>query len=317
MTDTWPDLLVLQLLVGVDDHGGLGAAARAAGVAQPNASRAIKSFERRLGTPLLLRSPRGSTLTPQGTVIAHWARRVLTAATELLDAAAALRAEQSPELTVGASMTVAEYLVPEWLGELRRRHAEVQIHLQVHNSTQIFELVAAGTCDLGFVESPTVPSTLHNATLHSATVAHDRLVVVVRADHPWSRRRRPLTVAELAATPLVVREPGSGTRTTLDVALIDHARPAPLLELGSSAAVRTSVLTGVGPAVLSTFAVEDQVRSGELRVVDVDGLDLGRTLRAVWRGARRLDGPAGELVTIARRAPASPAGSGAGIGSPR
>lgn len=296
MPRAWPDLLALQLLVGTDDHGGLGAAARVAGIAQPNASRAIKALERELCTPLLLRSPRGSTLTPQGTVIAHWARRVLATTTELLDAAAAMRAEHAAELTVGASMTVAEYLVPEWLGELRRRHPDIQIHLQVHNSTSIFELVSEGGCDLGFVESPTVP-----AALHSATVARDRLVVVVHPDHPWSRRRRPLTVAELAAAPLVVREPGSGTRTTLDFALSDYPRPAPLLELGSSAAVRTTVLAGFGPAVLSTLAVEDQVRSGELRVIEVEGLGLERILRAVWRGARRLEGPPGELVTIARR----------------
>src|SRR5699024_8558870 len=71
-----------------------------------------------------------------------------------------------------------------------------------------------GACEVGFVESPTVPR-----GLHSTTVAVDRLVVTVPPTHPWSRRRTPLSVAELAATPLVVREPGSGTRTTLDLAL--------------------------------------------------------------------------------------------------
>ena len=151
-------------------------------------------------------------------------------------------------------------------------------------------------CDIGFVESPTVP---HG--LHSLTVARDRLVLVVAASHPWARRRLPLTIAELAATPLVVREPGSGTRTTLDLALADYERPAPLLELGSAAAIRTSVLDAVGPAVTSSLAVDKQLRSGELRAVDVDGLDLARVLRAVWRPPRQLDGPAAELIRIIRR----------------
>ncbi|MFD1814852.1 LysR family transcriptional regulator [Rhodococcus gannanensis] len=296
MHRTWPDLDVLELLVGVDDHGSLSAAARIAGMAQPNASRAIKRLEAQVGTPLLQRKPTGSTLTPEGTVLAHWSRRVLGEAGQLLDVAAGMREKRAAELTVGASMTVAEHLMPAWLGRFRRTVPAVTIHLQVRNSMQVCEDVTAGACDVGFVESPTVPR-----GLHSVAVAHDRLVVVVDPGHPWARRRRPLSIAELAATPLVVREPGSGTRTTLDVALHEYDRAAPLLELGSGAAVRTSVLSGVGPAVLSTLAVSAQVDSGELRVVEVDGLHLDRTLRAVWRPPRQLEGPGGDLVRLVRR----------------
>lgn len=296
MTQRWPDLLVLELLTGVDDHGSLSASARAAEVAQPNASRMIRQLEQRLGTPLLERRTSGATLTPHGRVLVHWARRVLEDARKLLEVAEGLRSERAAELTVSASMTVAEHLLPRWLGRLRAEQPEVGLHLNVRNSGLVFDEVAEGACDVGFVESPTVP-----VGLHSMTVAADRLVVVVPDGHPWTRRRRPLTVAELATTPLIVREPGSGTRTTLDVALQEYERAAPLLELGSAAAVRTSVLGGMGPAVMSTLAVSGEVRAGTLKVIDVEGLDLSRRLRAVWRPPRQLSGPAGDLVTIARR----------------
>ncbi|GAA4486023.1 LysR family transcriptional regulator [Rhodococcus olei] len=296
MISGWPDLSVLELLVGVDDHGSLSAAAKVAGIAQPNASRAIKRLEAQVGTPLLQRKTTGSTLTPEGTVLAHWSRRVLDDARQLLDVAAGMREKRAAELTVSASMTVAEHLMPTWLGLFRQADPEVTIHLQVRNSTQVFDDVTAGSCDVGFVESPTVPR-----GLHSVPVAQDRLVVVVHPSHPWTRRRRPLSVVELAQTPLVVREPGSGTRTTLDVALHEYDRAAPLLELGSAAAIRTSVLGGVGPAVLSSLAVSAQVGSGELRVVEVEDLHLDRTLRAVWRPPRQLEGPAGDLVRLVRR----------------
>ncbi len=296
MTQRWPDLLVLELLTGVDDHGSLSAAARAADVAQPNASRMIKQLEQRLGTPLLERRTTGATLTPHGRVLVHWARKVLEDASKLIEVAEGLRSERAAELTVSASMTVAEHLLPRWLGRLRAEQPEVGLHLNVRNSVRVFEEVAEGACDVGFVESPTVPP-----GLHSTTVAADRLVVVVPAGHPWTRRRRPLTVAELAATPLIVREPGSGTRTTLDVALQEYERAAPLVELGSAAAVRTSVLGGMGPAVMSTLAVSGEVRDSTLKVIPVEGLDLSRRLRAVWRPPRQLSGPAGDLVTIARR----------------
>ncbi|MCX4091239.1 LysR family transcriptional regulator [Nocardia sp. alder85J] len=297
MTPERPDLAVLALLVAIDDHGSLGAAARTVGMAQPNASRAVRAWEQRLGLPLVERGPRGSTMSAAGRVVVHWARQVLADVDRLLDAAAALRTDQEAELTVFASMTVAECLLPGWLGEFRRHHPDVRIHLQMRNSREVFERLATGECDLGFVESPTVP-----ARLHSATVAGDRLVVIVDPAHPWARRRRALTVAELAATPLVVREPGSGTRGTLDVALAEYPRAEPLLELGSAAAIRTSVLAGVGPAVVSSLAVGDQLARGELCAIAVEGLELPRTLRAVWRPPRRLSGPAGELVAEIVRA---------------
>jgi molybdate transport repressor ModE-like protein len=296
MTRHWPELATLELLVRIDERGSLGAASRSVGMSQPNASRAIRQLERRFGMTLVERSPRGSTLTAQGTVIVHWARQVLADVERLVDAAATLRVEREAQLTVASSMTVAEYLLPEWLGSFRRLNPDVQIHLQVFNSMQVFERVTDGSCDLGFVEGPSVPE-----HLNKITVARDRLVVVVHPNHPWARRRRPLTMAELAATPLLAREPGSGTRRTLDLVLQEFERPAPLLELGSGAAIRTSVLGGVGPAVLSTLAIAGDVEAGELRLVEVEGLDLQRTLRAVWRPPRNLDGPAGALLKLVLR----------------
>jgi len=162
--------------------------------------------------------------------------------------------------------------------------------------------VRSGGCDVGFVESPDVPG-----GLNAAVVAHDRLLVVVAPGHPWARRRRPLPVAELAATPLIVRESGSGTRLTLDSVLrrLGLAPVAPALELSSNAAIRGSVVAGVAPAVLSNLAVADALRAGDLVTVAVDGVDLRRPLRAVWRDPKRLGGPAGDLVRLTRRGTAS------------
>lgn len=291
------DLTALELLVGVDDHGSLSAAARASSMAQPNASRALRRLERQLGVSLVERSTAGSALTAAGTMIVHWAREMMADAESLLRVAEGLQASVAAELTVGASLTVAEHLMPQWLGRFRTDYPDITIHLQVHNSTAVFAALTAHQCDIGFVESPTVPK-----PLHSMTVARDELVVVVPPTHPWARRRKALSAAELAATPLLVREPGSGTRTTLDVALGTYDRAAPLLELGSSAAIRTSVSAGVGPAVLSTLAVADYLASGALRVVEVEGLELHRVLRAVWRPPRQITGPAADLIRIARRA---------------
>ncbi|MGX5696009.1 LysR family transcriptional regulator [Agromyces soli] len=297
---SWPDLAVLELLVAIAEHGGLGAAARAVGMAQPNASRAVARLEGELGLDLVTRHPRGSRLTPEGAAVADWARRVLDEARELMTASAALRADRATHLDVAASLTVAEYLAPAWLARLRRARPELEVQLRVANSTEVFALVSSGACELGFVETPEVPK-----GLRSVTVATDRLVVVVAPDHPWARRRRPPSPAELAATPLVVREGGSGTRATLANALvglgIDASELAsPSLELGSNAAVRASVAAGAGPAVLSELAVSAWIAHGELVEVPIEGLGLQRRLRAVRRTGTTPSEAAAELVAIAR-----------------
>lgn len=301
MARDWPDLKVLELLIAVSVHGSLGAGARAVGMAQPNASRAVAGFERSLNLVLLERAARGSRLTPAGAVVVDWARSVLDAAERLLAGADALHSERISHVTAAASMTVAEHLMPIWLGEFRRQHPDVEIRLEVHNSTDVFAGVRSGDYDVGFTESRDVAE-----GLHSMVVAGDELVVVVHPEHPWARRRSPLNVTELAAARLVVRERGSGTRMVLDEALKEYQRGEPLLELNSNAAVRVSVSAGVGPAVLSNLAVAPALRSGELRAIAVHGVDLHRKLRAVWRPPKRLDGPAGELVQIARKLSATP-----------
>lgn len=312
----WPDLAILELLVKVSDHGSVGSAARALSMPQPTASRALSTLEKNMHLTLLQRTPRGSTLTTEGILVVEWARGILDAAAELVAGAQALQSEPKKQINIGASMTVAEYLVPKWLGDFRRRHPEVDVSLQVHNSKDVFELVQRGGIDLGFVESPEVPNGLGNTV-----IAQDKLVVVTDRSHPWAERRDPITVPELAATPLVVREPGSGTRTTLDQFFREFSPVSPALELGSNAAVRVSVAAGTAPGVLSELAVESALGAGELVAIQVEGMNLGRELRAVWRTPRLLSGPALELVQIAisayeeAQAPAHKLGANARTGA--
>ncbi|MBB5078119.1 LysR family transcriptional regulator [Nonomuraea endophytica] len=297
-----PDLDSLKLLVDVGELGSLGRAARAAGIAQPSASKRIAQLERRLGLPLLERTPRGSALTAEGKMVAGWASQVLSAAQELMRAAAAVRLSEAAHLRVASSMTVAEYLVPRWLGEFQNREPDVQVGLDVVNSAEVAALVLAGadgtprSVELGFVEGPNVPD-----GLDSRVVGTDRLVVVVAPGHPWARRRTVLRGAELAATPLVVREPGSGTRETLDLAFRGLHQASPRLELGSNSAVKGAASAGAAPAVLSGYAVEADLATGRLVEVPLAGLNLVRSLRAVWRRGRTLPSPAATLLSIASR----------------
>lgn len=292
----WPDPASLELLVLVAEHGSLGAAAAVAGTTQPSVSRRLDQLERQLGLRLLIRSTTGSRLTEHGQVVVDWARAVLASNANLISGVSALRRERVATLRVGASMTIAEYLIPGWLVALQRAMPEVDVSLQVANSEAVGALVRQREVDVGFVESLSTPS-----GLNTRPVGIDRLVVVVAPLHPWAaRRHRPLTVTELAATPMIVREPGSGTREVFERLLrAAHAPPVPpRLELSSNAAVKVAVLSGVAPACLSILAVAAELRERRLVEIPVEGIELRRSLRAVWLD-RQLAGPAASLVRVA------------------
>ncbi|SEF53566.1 DNA-binding transcriptional regulator, LysR family [Thermomonospora echinospora] len=294
-----PDLAALELLLAVVRLGSVGRAAAELEITQPAASARIRSMERRLGVALLERSPRGSRPTEAGALVAGWAAQVVEAAQALEAGARALRERRDGRLRVVASLTVAEYLMPGWLLALHEVRPGTAVTLRTANSAAVAERVLAGEADLGFVEGIGAP-----AGLGGTVVATDSLVVVVAPRHPWARRRGAVTAGELAGTPLVLREQGSGTREVLDRALAAFGgAAAPLLELASTTALKAAAVSGAGPVVVSELAVADEVAGGRLVAVPVADLDLRRPLRAVWPAGRRPSGPARDLLSLARPSP--------------
>ncbi len=287
-----PDLAALDVLVTVARVGSLGKAAGVHGLSQQAVSARVRTAERLLGVQVYDRSSTGVTLTAAGELLLAWVEEVLDAASHLAVGAAELRGERDTHLTVAASMTVAEYLVPQWTVTMRMEHPEVATAVRLGNSSEVVELVRLGAVELGYVESPEIP-----AGLQSQVVDHDDLVVIVPPDHRWAGRR--VTMDELAATPLIQREAGSGTRTTLERALPDAV--AALLELSSTTAVKAAVLASSAPAVISSLGVAGERADGRLVAVTVSGLQLRRPLRAIWRDGVRLRGPARDFLAIASR----------------
>jgi DNA-binding transcriptional LysR family regulator len=315
--ETVHDLGALRALREVGRHGSIAAAAAVLGVSQQALSARMRTLERATGITLLARTPSGSHLTEQGRLIVGWAEDVLDAADRLEAGLRSTRSGVSHRLAIAASQTIAEHLVPHWLVELRsieqgsieQRSAEqgagyppTMVELTVANSTGVMELVRDGKAELGFIETPQLPTDLVTAHLRD-----DEMLVVTAPSHPWARRRRPLALAEIAATPLVMREAGSGTRVTLTDYLAAqnpplHARIA--MELGTSAAVRSAIAMGVGPGVLSRLAVRDDLVLGRLVAVEVAGPPLKRQMTAVWRPDHNPLPPEGARLLAVAKGPA-------------
>ncbi|TMR25121.1 LysR family transcriptional regulator [Nonomuraea turkmeniaca] len=293
-----PDLDVLDLLVSVAETGSLGQAAQRHGISQPAASMRITALERRLRLVLLERGPTGSRLTTAGAAVVNWALPVLDAARALVDGVTALHAEGKGRLRVAASLTIADHRVPGWLVALRARSPDVRVALEVGNSQQVASLVQAGSAELGFVEGPHAPR-----GLRSRVVESDELVAVVAPGHPWARRRGRLSMATLAGTPLIMREPGSGTRDAVWDVLSRVREPvSPAAELGSTAAIKAAVAAGEAPAVLSRLVVRGELDDGRLVAVPLaEPALLRRWFRAVWRPEEPPSGAGAMLLAIALR----------------
>jgi DNA-binding transcriptional LysR family regulator len=290
-----PDLIALELLDSIAELGSLGRAAARHGMSQPAVSQRMTQLERTLGIRLLMRSPTGTRLTPAGEQVAVMARRVLGEMRALMAGVTALAAAEGARLRVAASLTVAEYLMPGWLGALHAESPDVAFSLAVSNSSHVLAQVRDGSADVGFVEGDQDPPD----GLTAVTVRGDRLVVVVPPGHPWARRACPVGGAELAASDLIVREPGSGTREVLDRALGSWGGAHAWLELGSTATILAAARRGEGPAVLSALAVAEDVAAGRLAMVSTEDVDLTRALRAVWLSDRPLAPLARRLLNLA------------------
>ncbi len=221
-----------------------------------------------------------------------WARIVLHEIDLMRAGLAALAHQQQTSMAVAASLTVAEFLLPRWLGELRTRRPDIHPRMRVVNSDTVIEMVRDRRVELGFIEATAFP-----ADLHRRVVGRDRLAIVVPPEHPWALRSTPLTIEALRAAEYVLREQGSGTRSTFEAALGDLPRVA--LEADSTQALVGAVRAGMGPAVVSRRAVMHEIEFGHLVEVSHD-LDLRRPLTAIWSPSHPLVEVVRELVRIAR-----------------
>lgn len=277
-----PNLDTLALFVAIVEDGSLSAAARKLGVHQPNASRALKQLERELGVTLVTRSTTGTVPTEAGRQFAERARVLLNEAAYFSNWCNQLTSTTSAQLEVVASMTISEFLLPRWLTAFAKDSPGVKVTVDVGNSTHVLQNVEVGKAALGFIETTLIPTRVNKKHLGG-----DYLLVVVAPGHPWAERTSKVSLEELAATPLVTREAGSGTRESFTEILARHLPGVPIAEpahvVSSNAAVRIAVQTGSSPAVLSQHAVQAQLDNGTLLQVPTE-IALGRPLTAVWKG---------------------------------
>ncbi|AGA91355.1 transcriptional regulator [Thioflavicoccus mobilis 8321] len=235
---------------------------------QPAVTFQIRQLEEQFNTRLFDRTHNRISLTEAGERVFVYADRIFELYQEMGRAVSELTGEISGALTIGASTTIAEYMLPTLLGDFKDQYADVTIHLKVANSEGIVSMVENNTIDLGVVESP-----VGNRNLVVEVCKHDRLVAIAPPGHPLAAQPR-VTFAQLLEHPFICREEGSGTREVISAELhrLDGGGAALkiAMELGSPEAVKGAVEAGMGVSVVSRTTIQKELRLGTLVVIDLD-----------------------------------------------
>lgn len=263
---------------------------------QPAVTFQVKQLEQALGVRLFERGPGRISLTPAGRLVLGQAERILALHAELEIRVAELTGDISGPLLIGASMTIADYLLPRVLGEFVAAYPGVQPRLVVANTTVVEARVAERTLDIGFIEGPPVQA------LVADPCGDDELQVIVAPDHPLANRG-PLHPRDLLGHAYVSREPGSGTREFTDRHLreagVDPDRLDRVMELGSPEAIKGVVQTGLGFAIMSVAAAEKECRLGTLARIAL-APKLVRSLSVVYPPERFRSRLVGTFIEFAR-----------------
>ena len=252
----------LRVFHAVAKHLSFTKAAEALFMTQPAVTFQVKQLEEHFNARLFDRTQGRITLTPAGALAYEYAERILALDNELDARLREFSGEEAGPLLIGASTTIAEFLLPRVLGEFKAAHPAVVPRLVVANSDAVQDRVAERSLDLGFIEGHS-----HMASLATDPCGEDELQVVCPRGHPFAARRN-VVVSELPEHAYIGREVGSGTREVIDKYLHDsglsHDSLQLVMEASSPEALKGLVATGLGFAIMSRATVTMEVRLGAL-----------------------------------------------------
>jgi DNA-binding transcriptional LysR family regulator len=271
----------LRVFRAVAEQMSFRKAAEALHLSQPAVSQHIRALEEEAGVRLFDRvrgEGHGSqiSLTEAGRVLLGYANSVAATMVEAQRALAALNDEAMGELRLGASTTVAQYVLPRILGAFSRQYPKVKLSLVSGNTERIVDAVAEEKVELGIIEGPAM-----RRGVKTERMVQDEMVLIVSPNHAWAARKvRAIAPGELAKVPLLLREPGSGSRRVVELALKKVGLPLRSLrvamELDSTEAIISGVEAELGVGFVSRCAVGKVLRLGSVKVIVVEGLEILR-----------------------------------------
>jgi LysR family transcriptional regulator, low CO2-responsive transcriptional regulator len=278
-------------------------AAKALSLTQAAVSQRIQALEQTLGKSLFQRQGSRVLLTDTGRTLYIYAQRILDLHAQARREIVGLDVQVTGELLIAASSIPGEHLLPSFLSLFGKKYPQIQVRATVSDSMEAIGQVERGEVGFGLVGRKA-----EKPHLEYCFLASDRMVLVVPRHHALGGRKK-VTMKQLVVYPLVVREPGSGLRHCFEKSLERAGRSLGELriaaELGSNEAIKEAVLRGIGVAILSTYAVQKELRAGQLHALEVSDLQCDRDMFVVQDRRRVLPPPARLFLTFLETHPLS------------
>jgi DNA-binding transcriptional LysR family regulator len=270
----------LKVFRAVAKHLNFRKAAEQLCLTQPAVTLQIKALEQYLGVPLFDRSGARISLTPAGTMLLKYARKIERLETAALAGVSHFAGRERGDLRIGASLTIAQYILPHLLGAFQQQHPQVRLYVTTCNTEQVLESLVAREVSLGFIEGPPL-----RRDVRTEIFLEDEIVLIAPPAHEWSERGF-VEPEDLKQERLLMRERGSGTRRVVEMALQKRGVKAKHLNLAtefdSTEGIITAVEAGLGIGFASLWSINKELQVGSLRVVPIHGVRITRPLSVAY-----------------------------------
>ncbi len=269
------DLHRLNIFIKIFEMKSFSRAARQLYLTQPTVSQHVSFLETYLEVPLFDRLGKEVRPTRAGRILYGYAQRLLRMADDAEHAVAFFKGKKSGSIVTGASNIPGEYILPEILGQFKKKFPEIAVTVHMDDTGGIVERIVNYEIDFGVIGAR-----ITHAQLHCTRFLEDELCLIVSPRHPWAGRT-DVVAGDLAAVPFVIRENGSGTRLMVEQGLsragIQPERLQVIAELGSNSAVKQAVKADLGAAFVSRRSVADELSAHLLCSLPVQGLQIQRS----------------------------------------
>jgi DNA-binding transcriptional LysR family regulator len=272
-------------------------------ISQPAVSKQVQELEKSLGQPLFMQVGRKIYLTEAGELLFGYTSKIFALSAEAQEVLDELRSLERGHLAVGASTTVGTYLLPELLGQYRARYPHIELFLDIANTEDIQQRLLANKVEIGIIEG-----NVNHSELAYNVWRVDELVLIVSPQHPLAQSDVVPTLQQVLFehAAFILREPGSGTREVLEEAIAGRGMPPirPLMELGSTEAIKQVVRANLGISFVSQHTIQLELRAGLLKQVPLADFQLTRPLSIVYSRQKHVSRAARALLdTVDERSP--------------
>lgn len=289
------DLVLVESLLAVAEHGSVTRASRALALTQPALTRRLQQLEEAMGAPLLQRSKRGAVLTEAGRVVVAEGRQLIERWQRMRESVRAHQSLETGLVRLGGGATAVSFLVPSTIAEFGRLYPGVRFEVREEGSRAVEDDVSSERLELGIVTLPT-----RSRDFDVRPLRRDRIVLVAGAAHPLSRKRR-VDVRVLQGQGLVGFESDSAIRRLIDEALRTAGVTMNVqMELRSIAAIIEMVAHTSLLAFVSHLGVQGRERELGVRIVEVRGLSIDRRLAVISKTGRALSPAARAFAALLR-----------------